>query len=232
MGQKVNPIAFRLGIVRAWDSSWYADADFADKLLEDYTIRKYLRARFPQGQLSRILIERMLNRIIIILHTGRAGVVIGKGGMEVNKVREELKKITKKDISINIVEIKRPETDAFLLGQSIATQLEGRVSYRRAMKQAIAAAMRVGALGIKIKLAGRLGGAEMARSEKYKEGRIPLHTLSGDIDYALCEARTVYGKIGVKVWIYKGKVYKNETPFVIKKQPKVPRPTFGRDSGD
>ena len=217
MGQKASPIALRLGIVRDWDSSWYADKDFADKLLEDHMIRKYLRARFPRGHVSRIMIERMLNRIIVVLHTASAGIVIGKGGSEVNKVREELKKITKKDVSINVVEIKRPEVDAFLLGQSVAAQIEGRISYRRAMKQAIASAMRVGALGVKIKLSGRLGGAEMARTEKYREGRIPLHTLSGDVNYAACEARTVYGKIGVKVWIYKGKVYKREQSASDKK---------------
>ena len=218
MGQKASPIALRLGIIRDWDSSWYADKDFADKLLEDYMIRKYLRARFPRGHISRIMIERMLNRIIVVLHTASAGIVIGKGGSEVNKVREELKKITKKDVSINVVEIKRPEVDALLLGQSVAAQVEGRISHRRAMKQAIASAMRVGALGVKIRLSGRLGGAEMARTEKYREGRIPLHTLSGDVDYATCEARTVYGKIGVKVWIYKGKVYKREQSAPTKKE--------------
>lgn len=207
MGQKVNPIAFRLGIVRGWDSNWYGGKTFSDKLVEDHNIRKYITARIPKGGISKIIIERTLKRITLTVHTARPGVVIGKGGSEVDKIKEELKKITGKDVQINIFEIKRPELDAKLVGDSIGQQLEARISYRRAMKQAIASAMRVGAQGIKIKVSGRLGGAEMARSEQYKEGRIPLHTLRADIDYAICEANTVYGKIGIKVWIFKGEVY-------------------------
>jgi len=207
MGQKVNPIALRLGIIRGWDSNWYGGNTFSDKLVEDHNIRKYIDARIPKGGISKVIIERTLKRITLTVHTARPGVVIGKGGSEVDKIKEELKKLTGKDVQINIFEIKRPELDAKLVGESIAQQLQARISYRRAMKQAIASAMRVGAQGIKIKVAGRLGGAEMARTEQYKEGRIPLHTLRADIDYAISEANTVYGKIGIKVWIFKGEVY-------------------------
>jgi small subunit ribosomal protein S3 len=207
MGQKINPIAFRLGIVRGWDSAWYGGDTFADKLVEDHSIRKYVSARIPKGGISKVVIERTLKRVTLTVHTARPGVVIGKGGSEVDKIKEELKQITNKDVQINIFEIKRPELDAKLVGESIAQQLQARISYRRAMKQAIASSMRVGAQGIKIKVSGRLGGAEMARSEQYKEGRIPLHTLRADIDYALSEASTVYGKLGIKVWIFKGEVY-------------------------
>ena len=207
MGQKVNPIALRLGIVRGWDSAWYGGDTFADKLVEDHKIRKYVNARIPKGGISKVVIERTLKRITLTVHTARPGVVIGKGGSEVDKIKEELKQLTGKDVQINIFEIKRPELDAKLVGESIAQQLQARISYRRAMKQAIASSMRVGAQGIKVKVSGRLGGAEMARSEQYKEGRIPLHTLRADIDYAISEANTVYGKIGIKVWIFKGEVY-------------------------
>ena len=207
MGQKINPIGLRLGIIRGWDSNWYGGKNFADKLVEDEKIRKYVAARIPKGAISKVIIERTLKRITLTINTARPGVVIGKGGQEVDKIKEELKKITGKDVQINIFEIKRPETDAKLVGETIAQQLEARISFRRAMKQSIAAAMRVGAQGIKLKLSGRLGGAEMARSEGYKEGRIPLHTLRADIDYAISEAQTVYGKIGIKVWIFKGEVY-------------------------
>jgi small subunit ribosomal protein S3 len=207
MGQKINPIGFRLGVVKGWDSNWYGGKDFAEKLYEDQKIRKYVLARIPKGGIAKVIIERTLKRITLTIHTARPGVVIGKGGAEVDKLKEELKKITNKDIQINIFEIKRPELDAKLVGESIAQQLQARISFRRAMKQAIAASMRVGAEGIKVKLSGRLGGAEMARSEMYKEGRIPLHTLRADIDYALSEALTVYGLIGIKVWIFKGEVY-------------------------
>ena len=206
MGQKVNPVGLRLGIVRGWDSAWYGGKDFPAKLVEDQEIRKYIKARIPKGGISKIIIERTIKRITITIHTARPGVVIGKGGHEVDRIKEELKKLTSKDVQINIFEIKRPELDAKLVGESIAQQLQARISYRRAMKQAIASAVRVGAQGIKIKCSGRLGGAEMARSEMYKEGRIPLHTLRADIDYAISEADTVYGKIGIKVWIFKGEV--------------------------
>ncbi len=192
MGQKINPIGFRLGVIKGWDSNWYGGKDFAEKLYEDQQIRKYVLARIPKGGIAKVIIERTLKRITLTIHTARPGVVIGKGGAEVDKLKEELKKITNKDIQINIFEIKRPELDAKLVGESIAQQLQARISFRRAMKQAIAATMRVGAEGIKVKLSGRLGGAEMARSEMYKEGRIPLHTLRADIDYAISEALTVY----------------------------------------
>jgi small subunit ribosomal protein S3 len=207
MGQKVNPVGLRLGIVKGWDSNWYGGKDFSEKIVEDHRIRKYIYARIPKGGISKIIIERTIKRITLTVHTARPGVVIGKGGTEVDKIKEELKKLTGKDVQINIFEIKRPELDARLVGESIAQQLQARISYRRAMKQAIASAMRVGAQGIKIKVSGRLGGAEMARSEQYKDGRIPLHTLRADIDYAVSEANTVYGKIGIKVWIFKGEIF-------------------------
>lgn len=207
MGQKINPVGLRLGIIRGWDSNWYGGNSFADKLVEDHKIRDYVNARIPKGGIAKVVIERTLKRITLTIHTARPGVVIGKGGNEVDKIKEELKKITGKDVQINIFEIKRPELDAKLVGESIAQQLEARISYRRAMKQSIASAMRVGAEGIKVKLSGRLAGADMARTEMYKEGRIPLHTLRADIDYAISEAQTVYGKIGIKVWIMKGEVY-------------------------
>lgn len=207
MGQKVNPVGLRLGIVKGWDSNWYGGKDFADKLVEDEKIRKYILARIPKGGISKIIIERTLKRITITINTARPGVVIGKGGQEVDKIKDELKKLTSKDVQINIFEIKRPELDAKLVGESIAQQLQARISFRRAMKQAIQGALRVGAEGIKVQCGGRLGGAEIARSEQYKEGRTPLHTLRADIDYALSEAQTVYGKIGIKVWIMRGEVF-------------------------
>src|SRR3954470_16985967 len=207
MGQKVNPVGFRLGIVRGWDSNWYGGKTFSDKLVEDQKIRKYIDARIPKGGIAKVVIERTLKRITLTIHTARPGVVIGKGGNEVDKIKEELKKLTGKDVQINIFEIKRPELDAKLVGESIAQQIEARISYKRAMKQAIASAMRVGSEGIKVKTSGRLAGADMARTEQYKEGRIPLHTLRADIDYAISEAQTVYGKIGIKVWIFKGEIY-------------------------
>ena len=207
MGQKVNPISLRLGIVRGWESNWYGGKEFGEKLAEDNKIRKYLNARMPRAGISKILIERMLKRIIITVHTSRPGIVIGKGGSEVDKLKEELKKLTKKDVQINIFEVKRPELDAMLVGQSIAQQIEGRVNFKRAIKMAIGATMRMGAQGIKIMVSGRLNGAEMARTQQFKEGRIPLHTFRADVDYALTEALTVYGKIGVKVWVFKEEVF-------------------------
>jgi small subunit ribosomal protein S3 len=221
MGQKVNPVGLRLGIIKGWDSNWYGGKDFADKLVEDEKIRKYILARIPKGGISKIVIERTLKRITITINTARPGVVIGKGGQEVDKIKEELKKITNKDVQINIYEIKRPELDAKLVGESIAQQLQARISFRRAMKQAMAAALRVGAEGIKVQVSGRLGGAEMARTEHYKEGRTPLHTLRADIDYALSEAQTVYGKLGIKVWIFKGEVYGKKDLSPNQEQPKA-----------
>lgn len=207
MGTKTNPIGLRLGIVRGWESNWYGGNTFSEKLIEDEKIRKYVIARIPKAGIARIIIERTLKRIIITINTSRPGVVIGKGGGEVDKIKEELKKVTDKDVQINIFEVKRPELDAKLVGDAIAQQIEARISYKRAMKQAISSSMRIGAQGIKVKISGRLGGAEMARSESYKEGRVPLHTLRADIDYAIVEALTVYGKIGIKVWIFKGEVF-------------------------
>lgn len=207
MGQKINPVGFRLGIIRGWDSSWFGGKTFSDKLVEDQKIRKYIDARIQKGGIAKVVIERTIKRITLTIHTARPGVVIGKGGTEVDKIKEELKQLTRKDVQINIYEIKRPELDARLVGESIAQQLEARISYRRAMKQAIASSMRVGAEGIKVKLSGRLAGADIARTEQYKEGRIPLHTLRADIDYAISEAQTVYGKIGIKVWIFKGEIF-------------------------
>jgi len=206
MGQKTHPIGFRLGIIRGWYSNWYAEKDFAAKLLEDDEIRTYLGARLKRAGLSRVVIERTPKRVILTLHTSRPGVVIGRGGAEVEKLREEIKKLTMKDIQININEIKRPELDASLVAQNIAQQLEGRVSFRRAMKQSLTAAMRMGADGIRIKVGGRLGGAEMSRSEQYLDGRVPLHTIRADIDYAEATAFTVYGTTGIKIWIYRGEI--------------------------
>ena len=206
MGQKTNPIGFRLGVIRGWDSNWYTDGSFADKIVEDEEIRRYLDARLKRAGLSRTVIERTPKRVILTLHTSRPGVIIGRGGTEVEKLRAELQKITDKDIQININEIKRPEIDATLVAQNIAQQLEGRVSYRRAMKMALSAAMRTGAQGIRIRLGGRLGGAEMGRVEQYLEGRVPLHTMRADIDYAEATAFTVQGTSGVKVWIFHGEV--------------------------
>lgn len=207
MGQKAHPIGNRLGIIKGWDSNWFGGNNYSDKLVEDEKIRKYLSVRISKGGIAKLVIERTLKRITVTIHTARPGIVIGKGGQEVDKIKEELKKLTKKDVQINIFEIKRPELDAQLVAESIAKQLEARISFRRAMKTTIASTMRMGAEGIKVMCSGRLGGAEMARTEQYKEGRIPLHTFRADIDYALGEALTTYGKIGVKVWICKGEVY-------------------------
>jgi len=207
MGQKANPIGLRLGIIRGWDSNWYGGKNFTDKLVEDHKIRKYLHARLAKAGISKVVIERTLKLVTVTINTARPGIIIGKGGQEVDKLKEELKKLTKKEVQINIFEIKRPELDARLVADGIARQLEGRISFRRAMKTSIASTMRMGAEGIKVKLSGRLGGAEMARVEGYKEGRTPLHTLRADIDYALAEAHTTYGRIGIKVWICKGEVY-------------------------
>lgn len=208
MGQKCNPIGNRLGIIRGWDSMWYGEKkDFGQKLVEDHKIRNYLNARINKGGISRIVIERTLGKLIVTIHTSKPGIIIGKGGTEVDRIKEELKKLTKKeDVQINIMEIRRPELDAMIVGETIARQIEGRVSYKRAIKMAIATAIRMGAEGIKIKAGGRLNGSEIARSEEFKQGRTPLHTFRMDIDYASVYAMTVYGKIGLKVWICKGEV--------------------------
>jgi len=207
MGQKTNPIGNRLGIIRGWDSNWYGGRNYGDKIAEDDKIRKYIRARLSKASVSNVIIERTLKIITITITTARPGIIIGKAGQEVDKLKEELRKITDKEVQINIFEIKRPELDAKLVGASVARQIESRISYRRAIKMEIAAAIRMNAEGIKIQISGRLNGAEMARSESYKEGRIPLSTFRADIDYALVEAHTTYGRLGIKVWIMKGEVY-------------------------
>jgi small subunit ribosomal protein S3 len=208
MGQKANPIGNRLGIIRGWESNWYGGKrDFANKLIEDNKIRTYLNARINKGGISKIVIERTLGKLIITIHTSKPGIIIGKGGGEVDRVKEELKKLTgKEDVQINILEIRRPELDAMIVGDTIARQIENRINFKRATKMAIASALRMGAEGIKVQLSGRLGGAEIARSEKFMQGRVPLHTFRMDIDYANVFAQTVYGKIGIKVWICRGEV--------------------------
>jgi len=207
MGQKVNPISNRLGIIRGWDSNWYGGDNYGDTLLEDSKIRKYLNARLAKASVSRIVIERTLKLVTITVCTARPGIIIGKGGQEVDKLKEELKKITDKEIQINIFEIKRPELDAVIVANNIARQIEGKIAYRRATKMSIQSTMRMGAEGIKVMVSGRLNGAEIARSEMYKEGRTPLHTFRADIDYAQAEALTKVGIIGVKVWICRGEIY-------------------------
>ena len=206
MGQKTNPIGFRLGVTRGWDSNWYDDQGFAAKLQEALMVRNYIRSRLKRAGISRIQIDRTPKRAVITIHTSRPGIVIGKSGKEIAQLEEELKKVTAKDVKILIHEIKRPELDSYLVAEAIASQLEGRISFRRAMKQSITQAMRMGAEGIRVMCAGRLGGAEIARTEHYKDGRIPLQTIRADIDYATSTARTIYGAIGVKVWICKGEI--------------------------
>ncbi len=225
MGQKVNPISNRLGFIKGWDSNWFGGDNYGDKLVEDQKIRDYLNTRLSKASISKIIIERTLKLITITVHTSRPGIIIGKGGQEVDKLKEELKGITSKEVQINIFEIKRPELDARIVASNVARQIEGKVAYRRAVKMAIASTMRMGAEGIKVQVSGRLNGAEMARSEMYKDGRTPLHTLRADIDYALGEALTKTGLIGVKVWICKGMVYgiPDLSPNVSPKQ--------GRNSG-
>lgn len=233
MGQKTNPIGNRLGIIRGWDSNWYGGKDYGDKVVEDDKIRTYLNARIHKGGIARIVIERTLKRITVTIHTSRPGIIIGKGGQEVDKIREELKKLTKKDVQINIVEIRKPELDAAIVAESIAKQLEARINYRRAIKMAIQSTMRANAEGIKVRISGRLNGAEMARSEEYKEGRTPLHTFRADIDYGFKEAQTIYGKIGIKVWICKGEVLgkRDLSPHVGVAKKDKKRPGGGPESG-
>lgn len=207
MGQKTNPIGLRLGITRGWDANWYDSNNYADKISEDLKVRNYIRNRKKNSGISRIIIEGTSKQIRVSIHTSRPGVIIGKSGKDITQLEYELKAITNKEVKILIEEIKRPELDAFLVAENVAQQIEKRVGFRRAMKQAVSSAMRMGAGGIKIMCAGRLGGAEMARTEHYKEGRTPLHTLRADIDYAVYTAQTIYGSIGVKVWIFKGEIY-------------------------
>lgn len=206
MGQKTNPIGNRLGIIKGWDSNWYGGKDFAEKVVEDEKIRNYLNLRITKGGISKIIIERTLKRVTVTINTSRPGIIIGKGGQEVDKIKEELKKLTGKEVQINIVEIRKPELDAAIVGETIAKQIESRINYRRAIKMAIQSSIRAGAEGIKVRISGRLNGSDMARTEEYKDGRTPLHTFRADIDYALSEALTVYGLIGIKVWICKGEV--------------------------
>jgi small subunit ribosomal protein S3 len=206
LGQKTNPVGLRVGIIRGWDSNWYENKSYAAKLKEDDKLRTYIKNRLKKAGISRIVIDRTSKNVILTIHTSRPGVVIGKSGKEITQLEQELKEIIDKDVKVQISEIKRPELDATLVAENIASQLEGRISFRRAMKMAIVAAMRMGAEGIRIMCAGRLGGAEMARTEQYKEGRIPLHTLRADIDYASGRAETIYGSIGIKVWICRGEI--------------------------
>ncbi len=206
MGQKVHPYGLRLGIIKDWESKWYAGKNYRDLLHEDLALRKYIKKRLFLAGVSRVELERAANRIRVSIHTAKPGIVIGRGGTEVEALRKELEELTGKQVSVNIIEIKKPELEAQLVAESVAAQLEKRVAFRRAMKQAVTRAMRMGAQGIRIAVSGRLAGAEMARSEWYSEGKVPLHTLRADIDYGFAEAQTTYGKIGVKVWIYKGEV--------------------------
>ena len=206
MGQKVNPHGIRVGVIKDWSSTWYADSDFADNLVEDYNIRKYLKKKLFQAGVSDITIERRSNKVKVKVYTAKPGVVIGKGGADVEVTKKELQKMTGKDVTVDVEEIKKPDKDAQLVAENIAAQLENRVSFRRAMKSCMGRTMKSGALGIKASVSGRLGGADMARSETYSDGTIPLQTLRADIDYGFAEADTTYGKLGVKVWIYKGEI--------------------------
>jgi len=206
VGQKVHPKGFRIGIIRGWDSNWYADKNYAELLHEDIKVRKYIKAKLFQAGISGVEIERAANRVKVSIRTAKPGIVIGRGGTEVESLRKTLEKMTNKKVSVNIIEIKKPELDSQLVSEGIAAQLVKRVAFRRAMKQAVARTMRLGALGVKISCSGRLAGAEIARTEWYSEGKVPLHTLRADIDYGFAEAQTTYGKIGVKVWIYKGEI--------------------------
>lgn len=206
MGQKVHPKGLRIGVIKDWDAKWYADKNFADLLHEDIKIRRFIKQKLFDAGISTIEIERAANRVKISIHTAKPGIVIGRGGSEVEALRKQLENMTKKKVNVNIVEVKKPELDSQLVAENVAASLERRVSFRRAMKQAVSRAMRLGSEGIKIMCAGRLGGAEMARTEWYSEGKVPLHTLRADIDYGTAEANTQYGKIGVKVWIYKGEI--------------------------
>ena len=232
MGQKVNPISNRLGIIRGWDSNWFGGKDFGDNLVEDQKIREYLNQRLEKAQVSRIVIERTLKLVTITICTARPGIVIGKGGQDVDKLKEELKNLFKKDIQINIFEVKRPELDATIVGENIARQVEGKVAYRRAIKMAIANTMRAGAEGIKVQITGRLNGAEIARKEMFKEGRTPLHTFRADIDYCQTEALTKVGLLGIKVWICRGEIYhKVDLAPNFAEQKNSGRPNGGARSG-
>ncbi len=207
MGQKTSPIGLRLGIIRGWDANWFEENAFAEKLSEDIRVRTYIKNRLKKSGVSRIVIERTTKILRLTIHSSRPGMIIGRSGQEISKIEEEIRRLTNKEVKILISEIKKPELDALLVAENIALQIEGRVSFRKAMKQAVANAMRMGAVGIKVMCSGRLGGAEMARSEQYKDGRIPLHTLRADIDYGYAVSQTIYGSIGVKVWICRGEIF-------------------------
>ncbi len=228
MGQKVNPISNRLGVIRGWDSNWSEKGKYPANILEDYKLREYLNVRLAKCSVSRVVIERSLKLITITICTSRPGLIIGKGGQDVEALKKELSKITDKDVQINVFEVKRPELDAQIVAMTIARQIEGKVAYRRAVKMAIASTMRAGAEGIKVQVSGRLNGAEIARSEMFKEGRTPLHTLRADIDYALVESHTKVGVVGVKVWICRGEVYgKRDLAPQFTAAPKEGRPAAG-----
>lgn len=237
MGQKVHPIGIRLGFIKGWDSNWFGGSNYAEKIVEDEKIRQYVMTRLKKASVSKIVIERTLKLVTITINTARPGVIIGKGGAEVDKLREELKKLTGKDVQINIFEIKRPELDAKLVADSIARQLEGRISFRRAMKMAVASTMRMGAEGVKLTVSGRVNGAEIARTESYREGRVPLHTFRADIDFAISEAHTKMGRIGVKCWICRGEIYgkRDLSPNVGQQKgvagARAPRPAGGGGRG-
>ena len=231
MGQKVNPHGLRVGVIKDWDSKWYAEGDFADNLVEDYNIRTYLKKKLYSAGVSKIEIERASDRVKIIIHTAKPGVVIGRGGAEIEKLRAQLEKMLNKQVYVNIVEVKQPDMDAQLVAEKIALDLENRISFRRAMKQSIGRTMRLGAKGIKTKVSGRLGGAEIARSESYHEGTIPLQTIRADIDYGFAEAHTTYGRIGVKVWIYKGEVLKGDAAKAAAQREKVERKSRDNNRG-
>ena len=211
MGQKTNPIGIRLGIIRQWDANWFDEKNVAEKLQEDLMVRNYLKSRLKKAGVARVIVERTAKQLRITINTSRPGVIIGRSGKDISMLEEELRKLTRKEVKILISEIKRPELDAQLVADNIAQQLEGRISFRRAMKNAVSSTMRVGAEGIRVKCSGRLGGADMSRTEQYKEGRVPLHTLRADIDYAQSRAETVYGSLGIKVWICRGEVIGRQT---------------------
>ena len=232
MGQKVNPHGLRVGVIKDWDSRWYAEADFADNLVEDYKIRTYLKKRLYSTGVSKIEIERSSDRVRVNVYTAKPGLVIGKGGAEIEKVKAEVQKMTDKKLFMDVKDVKRPDKDAQLVAEKIALDLENRISFRRAMKQAIGRAMRLGAKGIKTKVSGRLGGAEIARSESYHEGTIPLQTIRADIDYGTAEAHTTYGRLGVKVWIYKGEVLKGDAARAAEQREKVERKSRDNRNGD
>ncbi len=227
MGQKVNPIGLRLGIVKTWDSRWFASREYSKLIEEDLMVKKYIRTRLPNSGISRIVIQRSSNRVDVTIHTSKPGMVIGKSGAQVNQLRDELQHVTGKEVFLDIKSIDNPDLDARLVGENIARQLEMRVSFRRAMKKAISSSMRSGAKGIKVRCSGRLGGAEMARTEEYREGRVPLHTLRADIDYAPVTAFTTYGTVGVKVWIFHGEVLGKQ----LEEEQSTPRPLAGRGGG-